>query len=338
MNILVTAPYSADARAQLEAYGNVFYHPWKPHGRAFRADELLGLLRETNADALITEHDQVDASVIEATNLRFIGVCRGTPSNVEIGKATEKRIPVFNTPARNAQAVAELVTAALIVFLRKMREGETWLKSREWKSDAHESYLHFRGHELAGKTVGMIGFGGVGQRVAEVLRGLSCRIQYYDPYLKQSPDPQFLSRTIEEIFMTSDIVSIHLPATEETKSLIGERLLRLMKPDAILVNSARASVVERGALLSALQEKRIAGAILDVFYHEPPDESDYELILLPNVYATPHIAGATYEVDDHGAMMMNRVLEQWFVHPNRNVRQLVNPEVLTAKGMGNDEL
>jgi D-3-phosphoglycerate dehydrogenase len=182
----------------------------------------------------------------------------------------------------------------------------------------------------------MVGFGGVGQRVAGVLKGFSCGIQYYDPYLTQSPHPDYAPRTLEDIFMTSDIVSVHLPVTEETKGLIGERLLNLMKPGAILVNSARASVIERDALLGVLKEKRIAGAILDVFYHEPPDESDYELIMLPNVYATPHIAGASYEVDDHSAVMMNAVLEQWFVHQNRNIRQLANPQAVSAKGPHND--
>ncbi|WP_218094770.1 NAD(P)-dependent oxidoreductase [Paenibacillus solanacearum] len=328
MNMLVTAPYSNEALQQLERYGTVHFRPWKPHGRAFHSDELIRLLQETGADALITEHDHVDASVIETANLKFIGVCRGTPSNVDVAAATRRGIPVFNTPARNAQAVAELVTAALIVFLRKMREGEAWLKSGQWKQDAHESYLYFRGHELCGRTVGMVGFGGVGQRVAAVLSGFDCKIQYYDPYLKQPPKPEYVPLSLEDIFSTSDIVSIHLPVTAETTGSINERLFGMMKPDAIFVNSARASVVQRDALYSALKERRIGGAILDVFYNEPPDASDYELISLPNVYATPHIAGASFEVDGYSVKIMNDVLKEWFVHGNRSIRQLVNPSVL----------
>ncbi|CAG7654637.1 NAD(P)-dependent oxidoreductase [Paenibacillus allorhizosphaerae] len=330
MNILVTAPYSSEALQQLERYGTVHFRPWKPHGRAFHSDELIRLIQETGADCLITEHDHVDASVIETVDLKFIGVCRGTPSNVDIAKATSRGIPVFNTPARNAQAVAELVTAGLIVFLRKMREGEAWLKSGQWKGDAHESYLYFRGHEICGKTVGMVGFGGVGQRVAAVLSGFSCKIQYYDPYLKQSPNPEYVPITLEEIFSTSDIVSIHLPVTAETTGSINERLFRMMKPEAIFVNSARAAVVDRDALYNTLKEQRIGGAILDVFYNEPPDASDYELISLPNVYATPHIAGASFEVDGYSVTIMNDVLKEWFVHGNREIRQLVNPSVLSS--------
>jgi D-3-phosphoglycerate dehydrogenase len=332
MNILVTAPYAEDVLKELESYGTVHFHPWKAHGRGYHSNELVDLLVQTKADALITEHDHVDATVIEAAPLKFIGVCRGTPSNVDIQAATRKGIPVFNTPARNAQAVAELVAAGLIVFYRKMREGEQWLKSKQWKLDAHESYLYFRGHEICGKTVGMVGFGGVGQRVASVLKGFSCQIQYYDPYLKQSPSPDYTPMSLEDIFATSDIVSIHLPVTKETNNLIDHSLFQLMKPDAVFVNSARANVVNREALYETLKEQRIAGAILDVFYHEPPDESDYELIHLPNVYATPHIAGASFEVDGYSAIIMNEVLKQWFVHGNKELRQLVNPSIL-----GSDE-
>jgi D-3-phosphoglycerate dehydrogenase len=330
LNILVTAPYTGDALKELESYGTVHFRPWKTNGRAFYPQELIQLLIDTNADALITEHDQVDASVIDAVDLKFIGVCRGTPSNVDVQAATKKGIPVFNTPARNAQAVAELVAASLVVFLRKLREAEQWLKLKQWGDDPQESYLYFRGHELCGKTVGMVGFGGVGQRVAEVLKGFSCKIQYYDPYLQNSPSPDYESRSLEEIFSTSDIVSIHLPVTEETKNLIGRPLFKLMQPRSILVNSARAAVVNREALFEALTESQIAGAILDVFYHEPPDESDYELINLPNVYATPHIAGASYEVDGYSVVIMNEVLKQWFSLSNKQIKQLVNPSILSS--------
>jgi D-3-phosphoglycerate dehydrogenase len=328
MNILVTAPYTEEELKVVERFGKVHFRPWKLNGRGFHADELIQLLQETKADALITEHDHVEASVIEAVDLKFIGVCRGTPSNVDVACATRKGIPVFNTPARNAQAVAELVAGSLIVFLRRLREAEDWLRSKVWKTDAHESYLHFRGHELGGKKVGMVGFGGVGQRVAEVLKGFTCEIQYYDPYLQQSPNPAYTACSLEDVFATSDIVSIHLPVTANTIGLIDERLLGLMKPDAILVNSARATVVNRDALLTVLQEKRIGGAILDVFYHEPPDESDYALIELPNVYATPHIAGASYQVDGHSIVIMNEALEAWFGQHNRQIRQLVNKSIL----------
>ncbi len=113
--------------------------------------------------------------------------------------------------------------------------------------------------------------------------------------------------------------------------MIGEELIGLMKKEAIFVNTARAVVVKREALLSAIENNAIRGAILDVFDHEPPDELDYRLIHHRNVLATPHIAGATYEVEDHHADIMNKALRDFYTEGNRNIRQLVNREVLSVK-------
>src|SRR5690606_31376643 len=160
MRILVTAPYHEKGRAELaQLFGEVVYKPWKAHGRGYRPDELVALLGETNAEALITEHDEVTAEVIHAyPSLTFIGVCRGTPSNVAVDVATQKGIPVFNTPARNAQAVAELFIANIIAFLRKTVESIQWLEKGMWGEGAHTAYLQLKGNELAGKQVGMVGF------------------------------------------------------------------------------------------------------------------------------------------------------------------------------------
>src|SRR5699024_3487596 len=120
MRILITAPYNKQAQQALkEAFGEIIYKPWKPHGRAYNEQELMQLLEQTRAEALITEHDEVTEKVIEAhPKLQFIGVCRGTPSNVALKTAKQKGIPVFNTPARNAQAVAEMFIANVINLLR----------------------------------------------------------------------------------------------------------------------------------------------------------------------------------------------------------------------------
>src|SRR5690606_34133385 len=118
MKILITAPYNEQGQSELSArFGEIIYKPWKPHGRAYRAEELIQLLEESQADALITEHDEVTAQVIERfPNLKFIGVCRGTASNVSLETAKALGIPVLNTPARNAQAVAEMFIANVITF------------------------------------------------------------------------------------------------------------------------------------------------------------------------------------------------------------------------------
>ena len=301
-----------------EKIGEVIYQPWKVQGRAYNEDELMALLRDTGADALITEHDHVTAKVIEENpQLKFIGVCRGTPSNVSLEKAEDLGIPVFHTPARNAQAVAELFLATVIDLLRNTYASVKWLKSGQWTEDAHTSYLQFKGNELAGKTIGMVGFGAVGQRIASMVENFPCNIKFYDPYLEQF-NPKYVKTSIEDIFETSDIVSVHLPVNESTVGMIGENLISRMGPGAIFVNTARASLVNRDDLLEALENKKIRGAILDVFDHEPPDEKDYRLINLPNVLATPHIAGATHEVEDHHVTIMNNKIMQWFAQEKVN--------------------
>lgn len=325
MRILITAPYHDKGRKELEAlFGEVVYRPWKEHGRGFSPDELIDLLRETEADALITEHDEVTEAVIRsAPTLKFIGVCRGTPSNVAVETATQLGIPVFNTPARNAQAVAEMFIANLITLMRNTIAGIDWLKSGEWAAGAHTSYLQFKGNELAGKKVGMVGFGAVAQTIAHMLKAFPCDVCYYDPFCN-ADDPAYIKVSIEELFTSSDIVAIHLPVTEQTQGMIDAKLFGLMKQDAIFVNTARAVVVDRVALLKALETDQIRGAILDVFDHEPPDEMDYKLIRHPRVLATPHIAGATHEVEDHHVRIMNTALDAYFIKNMENTPQLVN--------------
>lgn len=331
MKLVITAPYHQQAQDALtDLFGDVVYRPWKLQERAYTEQELINLLQETQADALITEHDEVTARVINTfPRLRFIGVCRGTPSNVAVATATEKGIPVFNTPARNAQAVAEMFIANLITMMRHTLAGIRWLEGENWEAGAHTSYLQFKGNEIAGKTIGMVGFGAVGQTIAGLVRHFPAYIQYYDPFYT-SDDPYYKKVELEDVFKNSDVVSIHLPVNEKTKGLIDKRLLTLMRPDAIFVNTARAVVVDREALLDVLERNQIRGAILDVFDHEPPDAMDYRLIHHPHVLATPHIAGATFEVEDHHANIMNRALHSFFIEDKKDIRQLVNPGVLVA--------
>ena len=313
MRILITAPYNDEGQRVLtETFGEIIYKPWKPQGRAYNEQELMALLRETKADALITEHDHVTAGVIEANpGLQFIGVCRGTPSNVSLETASQKGIPVFHTPARNAQAVAEMFIANVITLLRNTIAAVDWLQAEKWEEGAHTSYLQFKGNELAGRTIGIVGFGAIGQLIAKLVKNFPCEICYYDPYFT-SENGDYRKTTLEDVFENSDIVSIHLPENKNTAGMIDKKLFFTMKNDAIFVNTARASVVKREDLLAVLESRKIRGAVLDVFDNEPPDELDYKLIHLPHVLATPHIAGATHEVEDHHVKIMNRNLIDWF--------------------------
>ncbi|MCH5599792.1 2-hydroxyacid dehydrogenase [Niabella ginsengisoli] len=332
MKILVTAPYHEQGLLELKLnFGEVIYKPWKENDRAYTEQELLNLLYETEAEALITEHDHVTEKVINKNaHLQFIGVCRGTPSNVALDIATLHKIPVFYTPARNAQAVVEMFIANTITFLRHIIPGMNWLKSRKWEAGAHTSYLQFKGGELAGKTIGLVGFGAIGQLIAKLVENYPCNIQYYDPYVDASRFPDYKKLSLEELFASSDIVSVHLPVTEETKKLIDKSLFKLMKPEALFVNTARAVVVNREDLYEVLSEEKIKGAILDVFDNEPPDELDYKIIDLPNVMATPHIAGATFEVEDHHVRILNQALIDWYIHDRKTSDKIYNKEVLAS--------
>lgn len=332
MKVLLTAPYENEkALRELEGlFDEVVYRSWKPHGRAFNPEELKILLEETGADALISEHDEITSDVLYANpHLKFVGICRGTPSNIDLKVATELGIPVFNTPARNAQAVAEMFIANVITVMRNTLPSINWLEGKNWGEGAHTSYLQFKGNEMAGKKVGMVGFGAVGQFIARMLKDFPAEIYYYDPYYTD-PNPLYKKLELEELFSTCDIVGIHLPVTPETKGLIDKRYLSLLKPDAIFVNTARAVVVNRDDLLEIIEGDKIRGAVLDVFYNEPPDEIDYKMILNKKVLATPHIAGATHEVEDHHAFIMNNNIREYFQNGNKNIKQLVNKTILEA--------
>lgn len=331
MKILITAPYHPEAQEELrQTLGEIVYREWKSKGSAYNETELIDLLKDVKPDALITEHDQVSEKVLQAyPHLRFIGVCRGTPSNIAVDTATKLGIPVFNTPARNAQAVAEMLIANLITFMRNTLAGIKWLDEEKWEAGAHTSYLQFKGNEIAGKKIGMVGFGAVGQRTANILAHFPATILYYDPYFT-SENPNFIKVSLEELFSTCDIVATHLPVTEQTKGMIDKKYLSIMKKDAIFINTSRAVVVNRLDLLAALETNKIRGAILDVFDHEPPDETDYRLIHHERVLATPHIAGATHEVENHHADIMNTSLKSFFKDGKKSIKQLVNKAILQA--------
>lgn len=330
MKVLLTAPYENEkAFGELVGLvGEVIYRPWKPHGRAYNPAELIDLLRDTGAEALIAEHDEITAEVLHASpSLKFVGICRGTPSNIDLPVATKLGIPVFNTPARNAQAVAEMFIANVITLMRNTLPAVDWLENKNWGVGAHTSYLQFKGNELAGKKVGMVGFGAVGQHIARMLSSFPSEIYYFDPYYADE-NTAYKKVELTELFTSCDVVGIHLPVTPETVGMIDAKYLSLLKKEAIFVNTARATVVNREDLLMLLEAGQIRGAVLDVFYHEPPDEIDYKMILHKNVIATPHIAGATHEVEDHHAFIMNNNLKEYFVNGNKTIRQLVNKAVL----------
>ncbi len=237
----------------------------------------------------------------------------------------ELGIPVLCTPARNAQAVAELLVGMLINFFRNVQPAIRWIEEGNWVP-GNMPYSTFMGNELQGKRVGFVGFGAVGQKTAGILQAFGCEISFYDPYV-DLVNENYFKRELEEIFRESDIVSIHLPVLESTKGMIDGRLIGMMKPTAVFANSARSAVVVTEALVDALEHNRIRGAVLDVLDHEPPTEEDLKIAKLPNVLLTPHIAGASREVFRHQSHIITERFIQWMKKENMD-KIIYNTEAL----------
>jgi len=249
-------------------------------------------------DALIVRSaTQVDRELLTAgRRLRVVGRAGVGLDNVDVKAATERGVLVVNAPSGNVVSAAEHAVALLLALLRKLPQAQASLKAGEWKR------TRFVVMELQGKTVGLVGLGQVGARVAARLRPWHVTLLAYDPYItpERASELGVAAVGLEDLLSRSDIVSLHTPATPETVGLIGERALSLMKPGAFLVNCARGSLVDEAALLSALDSGKLAGAALDVFAVEPP--KDFLLMRHANVVCTPHLGASTVEAQDRVAV------------------------------------
>jgi D-3-phosphoglycerate dehydrogenase len=234
-----------------------------------------------------------------ATNLKVMGVLRGGTENIDVQSATERSITVLNTPGRNARAVAECALGMILSEIRNIARSHACLKSGQWRrSFANSEAIP----ELYGRTVGLVGYGTVGRLVAGYLDAFGSCLLAYDPLVTDDPSPAVLV-DLETLMRESDVVSVHARLTEETYHLIGEKELALMKPGAVLVNTARSGLVDEKALIRALSERRIMGAALDVFETEPLPP-DHPLVKLDNVTLTPHLAGSTVDAFRNSPKLM----------------------------------
>lgn len=248
-----------------------------------------------DADAIVVKFAKVTRECIEASKrLKIIAKHGVGVDNIDVETATQRGIWVTNVPSVNADSVAEFTVGLILAVARKIPEGVEQIKAGEWR---RESLL---GMELKGKCLGIVGFGNIGQRVARKISGFEMRVIAYDPYVSSEEKfPQYGVELVDlnTLLKEADIITLHLPLNRETRGLIGEKELRIVKSSAFLINAARSEIVEKYALLSALKEKRLAGAAIDVFDNEPPSPDD-PLLKLPNVIGTPHIAAMTREVQE----------------------------------------
>ncbi|MGH8888386.1 MAG: phosphoglycerate dehydrogenase [Acidothermaceae bacterium] len=253
---------------------------------------LLPALAEVDA-VLIRSATKIDAEAIAAApKLKVVARAGVGLDNVDVKAATAAGVMVVNAPQSNIVSAAEQAIALLFAVARRTPLANASLKSGEWKRSK------FTGVEILDKTVGVVGFGKIGQLVAQRLAAFGTTIIAYDPYVQPARAAQYGVRmvTLEELLRESDIVTIHLPKTPETLGLISERELQLVKPGVIIVNAARGGLVDEDALAIALKEGRVGGAGLDVFATEPTTSSP--LFEFDNVVVAPHLGASTDEAQE----------------------------------------
>lgn len=301
--------------------------PWSDVGEVKEAsgteEELIQSLY--GAKACVTHLAPLTEKVLASCpDLELIGVARGGPVNINVEAATRHGVVVCNTPGKNAAAVAEYTIGLMLASLRRITEGHTWLAQGEWRGDlfAYDKC----GFELAGTTVGLIGLGEIGKRVARLLHAFDATVLAYDPYASAAGLDEFADRVgLEELLRRSRIVSLHARVATETEGMIGPDELAAMPPGSVLINTARGSLVDHVAVCDALNSGHLAAAALDVFDAEPlpPDSC---LLKAPNVVMTPHLAGASRQTVERGARTLAEEVRR-FVR-GEPLQHCINTDVL----------
>jgi len=240
---------------------------------------------------LIRSTTRVTGEVLRnATSLKVVVRAGSGLDNVDQATARQRGIAVFNTPAANAVAVAELTIGLMLTLDRHLAPAVTDLKQGRWEKSK------YMGRELWGKKLGLVGFGRIGRELASRARAFEMQVSATDPLLPAWPAGfEWVRRaTLDEMLLQADFLSLHLPLTADTRDLIGARELAAMRPEAVIINCARGGVVNEEALLAALDSGRPRAAILDVFTTEPPP-AESPLLKHPKVVATPHLGASTAE-------------------------------------------
>ena len=261
--------------------------------------------------------------VAQAPRLRAVANVGVGYDNIDVAACTRRGIPVTNTPDVLTETTADLAFALLMAAPRRLVECDRYVREGQWQSSKWELLW---GSDIYGKTLGVYGLGRIGKAVVRRARGFSMRVIYYDvvrptPSLEEELGAQFVER--ETLLREADILTLHVPLTPETHHLVGARELSMLKPTAFLINAARGKCVDEAALVEALQSKRLAGAGLDVFEHEPHVHP--ELLSLPNVVLAPHVGSATGQT--RLAMAMLAVENLVAALDGRRPPNLVNPEI-----------
>ncbi|WP_322857868.1 NAD(P)-dependent oxidoreductase [Mycobacterium shigaense] len=320
---LVTAPLRGPGFAKLRQLADVVYDPWiseldQTPLRIYSAEQLAERVSAEAADVVVVESDSVRGPVFDLS-LRAIASTRGDPNNVDVAGATAARIPVLNTPGRNADAVAEMAVALLLAATRHLLSADADVRGGNIFRDGVIPYQRFRGWEIAGRTAGLVGLGAVGRACKWRLAGLGLRVIACDPYSDEA------EHSLDDLLTEADVVSLHAPVTDDTTGMIGAEQFAAMRDGVVFLNTARAQLHDTDALVEALRSGKVAAAGLDHFAGEWLP-TDHPLAGMPNVVLTPHIGGATWDTEARQAQMVADDLEALL--SGKTPAHIVNPEVL----------
>lgn len=267
---------------------------FNPTGKPLEEDALIELLKE--CDGYLAGLDTVSERVLKSCpHLKAISRYGAGYDRVDIGAAKKLGIPVSNTPGANAEAVAELTFAHILAIARNIAYLNTQTKNGDW--------VRTNGVELSGKNIGIIGLGAIGKVVARCAAGFNMSVQAYDPFIQTDycKEHDIHSVTLEELFTTSDVITLHLPLNNDTYHLINANVLKVVKKGVIIVNASRGGIIDETAAYEALTNGTLGGLGLDAFEKEPPNDSP--LFSLDNVILTPHTGAHTTEAKQSMAIM-----------------------------------
>jgi D-3-phosphoglycerate dehydrogenase / 2-oxoglutarate reductase len=265
--------------------------------------------------------------VLDAAPIRLVCCARGGPVNVDVAAATDRGIPVVNTPGKNAAAVAELTIAFALLLIRAVPRASRDLAERGSFAESVFGGGEFFGREAASLTLGLAGFGRVGREVAVRARALGFALLAYDPLIPAAADGVEMV-PLGALLERSDIVSVHARATPDNRHMFSHAEFARMRPGALFINTARESLVDEPALRAALEQGVLGGAGLDVL-ERPPAGTRHPLLATPNVLVTPHIGGATTETLARGAQRAVAAVASLLA--GRVPDDVINPQVLNAR-------
>lgn len=283
---------SGEAMRTLETIGKVIWADCKDE------HELVEKVRNANAKVIISEYFKITERIMDASPaLKGIVVWGVGYEHVDVDAASVRGLYVVNTPGSNAESVAEHTFGLLLSLSRRLLQTNAFVRKGGWVSREEAGLPHkLIAQDLCGKTLGIIGLGSIGARVARIAHGFNMRILAFDPYTSAEVAKERGAELVdlEKLLRESDFVTLHVVLTEKTEGIIGTRQLNLMKPTAYLINTSRGPVIDEKVLIRALKEKKIAAAGLDVFKKEPIDLGN-PLLEFDNVIVTPHCAGNSEE-------------------------------------------